>query len=85
MNIDLNPEQEAWLRARVASGDFTSIDEAARQLIDERIVERELEEDDMAWAKPFVDEGLAALERGDVVSGEEYVRRMDGLLASLRR
>ena len=62
MPITLTPEQEAWLDARVARGDFNSIEEAARRLIDERIAERMLEEgDDLAWAKPLVAEGLAAL------------------------
>ena len=35
------PRQEAWISAHVASGDFASVEEAARQLIDERIAERE--------------------------------------------
>ncbi len=72
MAITLTPEQESWLQAHVARGDFTSIEAAARQLIDERIAERELENDDMAWAKPYVDEGLAALERGDTITLEEH-------------
>ncbi len=41
MPITLTPDQEAWLSAHVASGDFASIEEAARQLINERIAERE--------------------------------------------
>ena len=64
MTLILKPEQEAWLKSRVASGEFASINEAALQLIDERIAEYEFDADDMAWAKPFVDEGLAAVERG---------------------
>lgn len=39
MRIALTPEQEAWLKAHVASGDFGSVEEAARRLIDERIAE----------------------------------------------
>lgn len=46
MTITLKPEQEAWLKTRVASGDFASVEEAARQLIDERIAERMAEEND---------------------------------------
>jgi antitoxin ParD1/3/4 len=56
MTISLTPEQQAWINARVARGDFASAEEAARQLIDERIAERALEEqDDLTWAKPHVD------------------------------
>ena len=46
MTVTLHPDQEEWLKTRVASGDFVSIEEAARQLIDERIAEREAEESD---------------------------------------
>ncbi len=84
MTLILKPEQEAWLKSRVASGEFASINEAALQLIDERIAEYEFDADDMAWAKPFVDEALAAVERGEVISREEYTQRMDAHMASLR-
>jgi antitoxin ParD1/3/4 len=59
MPITLTPEQEAWCIACVAAGDFASVEEAARQLIDERIAERAVEEgNDLAWAKPYVDAPL---------------------------
>ncbi len=82
----LTPEQQEWLAAHVARGAFTSIEEAARQWIDERIAEHELEEsDDMAWAKPYVDEGLAALERGEFVSLEEHKAHNAARLAAMTR
>jgi antitoxin ParD1/3/4 len=57
MSKALTPEQEAWIKAYVATGDFASAEEAARQLIDDRIAElAETGDDDMAWAKPYVDE-----------------------------
>jgi antitoxin ParD1/3/4 len=85
MTITLTPEQQEWLAAHVARGEFASVERAARQLIDERIAERELREsDDMAWAKPYVDEGLAALERGEFVSLEEHKAHNAALLASLK-
>jgi antitoxin ParD1/3/4 len=43
ISLSLTPEQQAWLDAHVASGDFASVEEAARQLIDERIAERAAE------------------------------------------
>jgi antitoxin ParD1/3/4 len=47
--------------ARVASGEFASVEEAARQVIAERIAERALEDgDDMEWAKSYVEEALAS-------------------------
>lgn len=86
MTITLTPEQEEWLAAHVARGEFPSVERAARQLIDERIAERALEEaDDMAWAKPYVDEGLAALERGEVLTLEEHKARNAARLAAMTR
>ncbi len=38
MTITLDPDQEEWLKTRVARGDFASVEAAARQLIDERRV-----------------------------------------------
>jgi antitoxin ParD1/3/4 len=86
MMITLTPEQQEWLAAHVTRGDFPSIERAARQLIDERIAERELgEADDMAWAKPYVDEGVAALERGEVLTLEEHQARNAKRLAAMTR
>jgi antitoxin ParD1/3/4 len=85
MTITLHPDQEEWLKTRVASGDFVSVEEAARQLIDERIAEREAEEsDEMEWAKPYVDEALAEVERGDVITLEEHEARNEARLAAMR-
>jgi len=85
MAITLKPHQEAWLNMLVARGDFASVEEAARQLIDERVFERELEEaDDLAWAKPHVDEAEADVARRALVSLDEHEARIDALLASLR-
>lgn len=89
MSITLTPEQETWIKAHVATSDFASVEEAARQLIDDRIAElaRDAgeEQDDMAWAKPLVDEGLAALERGDFITLAEHRARNAGRRAALRK
>jgi antitoxin ParD1/3/4 len=84
MTITLTPEQIAWLDAEVACGRFQSIEEAARRLIDEAIAERVVEEDDMAWAKPFVDEARADVDRGDVITLEEHEARTAALLAAMK-
>lgn len=63
---------------------FVSVEDAARRLLDERIAELENGEDethDLTWAKSYVDAGVAALDRGDVVSLEDYKARMAALLA----
>jgi antitoxin ParD1/3/4 len=84
MIIALRPEQEAWLQAQVAAGDFSSIEEAVRQLLGERIAERKLDREELAWAKPLADEGLAALERGEFISLDQHKARNAARLAALR-
>ena len=82
--ITLKPEQEAWLASHVATGDFASVEEAARQLIDERIAERNaMEGDDLVWAKPYVDEAMAEEARGDVISREEHEARTAARVAAM--
>jgi antitoxin ParD1/3/4 len=84
MTITLTPEQLAWINAHVARGDFPSIEDAVRQLIDERIAERLIEDDDLSWAKPLVDEAIAEVERGDFLSLDEYEARDAARLAMMR-
>jgi antitoxin ParD1/3/4 len=85
MEIGLTPEQEAWLQAQVATGDFASLEEAVRQLLGERIAERTVERsDDLEWAKPDVNEARIAVERGEFVSLEEHRAHNAALLESLR-
>jgi len=86
MTITLTPEQQARLEAYVARGDFASVEDAARQLIEERLNERAIEEnDDLAWAQPYVDEARAEIARGEGISLEEHKRRNAARLAALKR
>ena len=82
MKIDLPPEQEQWLEAQVAQGEFASLEDAVRRMIADRMA---LDADDLAWAKPYVDEGRAAAARGEVVSLDDAIADMDAHLASLKR
>jgi antitoxin ParD1/3/4 len=77
MPITLTPEQEAWIQAHVATGDFASIEEATRQLIDDRIAELSAADDDdsLDWAKPLLEEARASIARGDVLTLEEHRQR----------
>jgi antitoxin ParD1/3/4 len=79
---------EAWLETRVANGEYTSVEAAAaRQILGERIAEAATGEDDACgdegWMKPYIDEGLAALDRGEFVSLEEHKAHNAALLAHL--
>lgn len=85
MLITLTPEQETWLQARVTAGNFASLEEAARQLIDERILEIAAEDsDDLDWAKPHIDEARDAVGRGDCVFLEEHETHNAALPASFK-
>jgi antitoxin ParD1/3/4 len=89
MSITLTPEQETWIKAHVAAGDFESVEDAARQLIDDRIAQLSEsqvdDQDDMAWAKPWVDEARADIARGDVLTLDEHRTRNAARLAALRK
>jgi antitoxin ParD1/3/4 len=84
MTISLTPEQQAWISAQVARGAFVSVEAAASQLIDERIAELAILEDDLAWARPLVDEALVGVARGDVITLEEHRARNRARLAALK-
>jgi antitoxin ParD1/3/4 len=81
MNIVLPPAQQQWLEQQVAKGEFTSIEDAVRQMIAERMA---IETDDLAWAKPYVDEARAAVARGEVFTLEKHEARMDEQLKALK-
>jgi antitoxin ParD1/3/4 len=81
MNISLPKEQLEWLEAEVAAGHFSSIDEALSFAVAEL---KSLHEDDMAWAKPYVDEARSQVARGETLSGDEFFRWLDGRIERLR-
>jgi antitoxin ParD1/3/4 len=84
MTITLTPDQLAWISAHVVCGDFPSPEEAVRQLIDERIAERLVKDDDLSWAKPLVDKAIEEVERGDAISLDEHKARNGARLAAMR-
>jgi antitoxin ParD1/3/4 len=83
MTIHLTVDQEAWIKEHVEAGEFASVEEAVRVLLDERIAQRELEDDDMAWAIPLIEEGLASVETHGEISLEEFKARSAARLAAL--
>jgi antitoxin ParD1/3/4 len=64
--LTLTPEQEGWLQAHVAAGDFASIEEAAQRPLAERIAERVAEqgrapERQALWVEELSDAELQAI------------------------
>ena len=82
MTITLPREQQEWLEAQVKAGYYDSIEEAVASIVAEHM---QLDTDDMAWAKPLVDEALASLDRGEGMTLEEYRQRMDERFGKLKR
>ena len=81
MNIKLSSEQQKWLEDQVASGRFGSVDEALALAVADMMA---VGSDDLDWARPYVDQARASIARGDVMSGEDYLQRLDGKIERLR-
>ena len=71
MNIRLKPDTEEWLKTQVAEGRFESIEDAVEALVLDDRLQAKLNDEDLSWAKPYIDEGLADLEAGRVRPAEE--------------
>jgi antitoxin ParD1/3/4 len=81
MNITLPPEQQQWLEAEVAAGGYSSIDDAMAAAIAELM---SIDQDDLSWAKPYVEQARGSVARGDVISGDDFLGRLDRKLGTLR-
>ena len=82
MTITLPREPQEWLGAEVKAGYYDSIEEAVASIVAERMY---VAVDDLAWAKPLVEEALAAADRGEGMTLEEYRARMAERFGKLDR
>ena len=71
MSVQLSPEQQRWLEAQVAAGQFSSLEEAVAVAISDLMT---TSEDDLEWAKPLIESGLAELERGEGIPGNQAMK-----------
>lgn len=81
MNVTLPAEQQEWLKAEIAAGRFKSIDDALAAAVAELML---IDGDDLAWARPYVEEARASVARGAVIGGEEFFSRLESRLDRLR-
>jgi antitoxin ParD1/3/4 len=84
MRIELDEKYREWLRARVAAGDYASMEEAVAAAIERMMLDDGPDDDDLAWAKPLVDEGVAQLDRGETFSHEDVFAHVASAIASRR-
>lgn len=82
MNITLPREQQEWLEAQVKAGAYDSIEDALTSILAEHM---NMDIDDMAWARPLVDEGRASLEQGNGLTLAEHLAHIDATLEKLKR
>jgi antitoxin ParD1/3/4 len=82
MNIKLPNNQQKWLEEQVAAGRFGSVDDAVAVAVADLMG---IDDDDLAWAKPYVDEARADVAKGQTVSLEDALADMDAHLATLKR
>ena len=54
------------------------------RLIDAHIAEHTIEDDDFAWAKPYVDDAREDIANGRTLTRQEHEARMHRLLASMK-
>lgn len=80
MTITLTPAQEAWLEAQVKSGAIPSVEDAVRVAVADMMT---IDVGDLSWARPLVDEARAGVAMGHVVEGDEFLSKLDHLIASL--
>jgi len=82
MNITPPREQQEWLEAQVKAGTYDSIDDAVTSILADYM---NMDIDDMAWARPMVDEGRASLEQGKGLTLAEHLAHIDETLEKLKR
>ena len=81
MTVQLSPEQQRWLEAQVAAGHFESLEQAVEVAVADLMA---MSEDELDWAKPLIDAGLAELNRREVVSGDEAMASLEAILRGPR-
>jgi antitoxin ParD1/3/4 len=65
MTINLRPEIEGFLRAKVEAGQFSSVEEAANELLGLTKEEEELSDEDIAELRREVQRGIEQADRGE--------------------
>lgn len=81
MNIHISAEHRKWLSDQVADGTFASFDDAVAWAIEGAI---HFSGDELNWARPFLESADASLARGEGISGDEFLTRLERRLEALR-
>lgn len=84
MTIQLSEKHQEWLRRQVAAGAFTSLDEAVTAAVQRMMLDDGIDDDDLMWAKPLIEEGIAQLDGGQTHSHEDVFTHLESVIAKRR-
>src|SRR6266478_8638611 len=82
MNVSLTPELEKKIEARVATGNYTSASELVREALRLFFEIDESRRDEIAAMNRRIAQGMAKLDRGEGIAGDEARRRSVKRLAA---
>jgi Arc/MetJ-type ribon-helix-helix transcriptional regulator len=82
MAVTLTPEQMRWLEQAVAEGRFPSVEDAVRLAVADLMAVSDRE--DLSWAKPYLDQAEAEIERGESIPGDEFLMWLDDRIDELK-
>jgi Arc/MetJ-type ribon-helix-helix transcriptional regulator len=80
-SIKLTAAQEAWLEAQVAEGHVPSAEDAVRSAVADLMT---LSNDDLSWAKPYVEAARASVARGETVEAQDILLRLRRHIADFK-
>jgi antitoxin ParD1/3/4 len=80
MTITLPPNQQKWLEEQVAAGRFASVEEGVEAAILGLML---ASDDDLAWAKPLVEQARASIMGGEGLPAESDKAELDPYLKSI--
>jgi antitoxin ParD1/3/4 len=75
MNVSLTPELEKKIEARIATGNYTSASELVREALRLFFEVDESRRDEIAAMNRRIVQGIAELDRGEGIAGDEARRR----------
>ncbi len=78
--FELTPQQLEWLEAQVEAGVFPSVEEGVRLAVADMMM---LAQDDLDWAKPFVDAARNSVSEGKSVSGDVFLDKLNKRLSQI--
>ncbi len=81
MIVDLDNELQEWLEREVRAGNLPSVEDGVRLALTDM---KNIADDDLAWAKPYVDAARASVACGDTHDGETILQNSKNELLAKR-